>query len=137
MPRSVRFGVWLMGIALLWRLATLFSSVWAGPTTATSVGRSVFTLCVYGGLLYAIARRRNWARLTVGALFVIALPFAVIELLRYAGLHQVNVVSRPIATFVLIGILQGAGVVCLFLPASTRWYHRLGDAASQAGGGSV
>jgi len=126
MPRSVRLGIGLMGTVLLWDVVRIF---WPGPITTTSVGGSIFTVCVYGGLLYAIASRRNWARLLVGALFVVAVPFVFIRVFSYTRVHEMSMTSPPVAVALILGVLQGAGIVCLFLPSASRWYHHLGTYA--------
>ena len=116
MPPTVRYGILLIGVALA---CDVVGAIWFSGGRADSIAiRVVVIVGIYGGLLYAIARRRNWARLIFACLYAIALPFSVI-----AMLHFMHAVTRTVMVSVVLTLLQGAGLVCLFLPQAAAWYH--------------
>ena len=85
---------------------------------SAGIGQAATVMLIYGSLLYAIARRRNWARLTFTFLYILNVIFSLVMLGRYQ--------RADIATVVLtLGwiVLQGGGVACLFFPSATAWYH--------------
>ena len=59
-PITVRVGIWLIGITLL---TDLVASLWPRAHMTGGVGQAATTFLIFGCLLYAIGRRRNWARL--------------------------------------------------------------------------
>jgi hypothetical protein len=116
MPRTVRFAILLIGSALA---CDVIGAVVFGPRRADDAAlRVVIIVGIYGGLLYGIARRRNWARLIFASLFAVALPFSVLAMTQYA-----RNAPRSIAVSVVLTFLQGTGLVCLFLPSAAAWYH--------------
>ncbi len=85
---------------------------------AAGIGQAATVMLIYGSLLYAIARRRNWARLTFTFLYILNVIFSLVMLGRYQ--------RADIATVALtLGwiVLQGGGLACLFFPSATAWYH--------------
>jgi hypothetical protein len=84
----------------------------------SGIGAAATSLLIYGTLLYAIARRRNWARLVFAFLYVVSV-------LLSAGLALHYRTSGATWSPVRLGeiALIGAGLVCLFLPSASAWYH--------------
>ncbi len=120
-PTSVRLGISLVGVSLA---VDAVLTLWPGqPDVPGRVGQAATTILIYGCLLYAIARRRNWARLVFAFLYVVAMPFAVMMMLR----NDANLAG--IAVTICLIALQGAGLVSLFLPTAAAWYHHGGAAA--------
>ena len=119
-PVAVRLGISLLVLALVLNAAAVLATapqVSRLQGTPTSSGGAIASLLFYAALVYAIAQRRNWARLVFGFLFitgtVLAIFFAVLN-------RRLGEVSAPGLAFLL---LIGAGVVCLFLPSAAAWYH--------------
>jgi hypothetical protein len=120
-PVTARVGFWLIGLTVV---MDLVASLWPRPGMHPHIGQAAFTLAIYGGLLYAMAHRRNWARLTFAFLYIVSLAVSIPMMTK----HQSVEVTTAIVAFVLI-LLQGAGLVCLFLPRAAAWYH-LGKGSS-------
>ena len=120
MPRTVAVGVWLIGTALAIDVVgtLLLRGLGLEPIIQVAI-----LICLFGGLLAAIAYRRNWARLTFAFLFVVALPFSIIAMSRAAAFSPTTV-----ALSATLAVLQGIGLICLFLRKSSEWYH--GDRAA-------
>ena len=80
---------------------------------------------LFGALLVAKARRKNWARLVFAACFLIGLLFAVLLL---------PVQFRHAPLFAWVSIVQNAlsavGVSFLFRHEATRWYRAAHGAAA-------
>ena len=120
-PSSVRLGIWLIGVGLA---TDAILTLWPGqPYMSGRIGQAATTILIYGCLLYAIARRRNWARLVFAFLYVISLPLNVLFMLR-----SHTTLSGVVITVGLIA-LQGAGLVFLFVPDAAAWYHHRSAAA--------
>ena len=121
MPRTVRVGVWLIGSALA---LDVIGTFWLRGFNANAIVQVAILICLFGGLLVAIAYRRNWARLTFAFFFVVALPFSIVAMSRAAASSPTSV-----ALSATLAVLQGVGLVCLFLRESSGWYHDRGRAA--------
>jgi len=110
MPAQVRIALALLGGSLLLAAATM-----AGP------GRSPITAVVacvlFGPLLFAVARRHNWAR--IAAAVLVAVGVALNAMLLPVLLDQDQLIA---ASTVVQGVLQVIGVFLLFRPSSARWY---------------
>jgi len=85
------------------------------------IGQAATTFLIFGCLLYAIGRRRNWARLVFTFLYIVGVFFALTMMGRFGSAGAIAVVL----TVGLI-IVQGAGLACLFLPSASAWYHSSG-----------
>jgi len=85
------------------------------------IGQAATTFLIFGCLLYAIGRRRNWARLVFTFLYIVGVFFALTMMGRFRSAGAIAVVL----TVGLI-IVQGAGLACLFLPSASAWYHPSG-----------
>jgi len=113
-PIAVRLGSWLLLVGLLSSLATF---LWPKPEMS-GIGAAATSLLIYGTLLYAITQRRNWARLVFAFLYVVGV-------LLSAGMAWHYRASGATWSPVRLGeiVLIGAGLVCLFLPSASGWYH--------------
>ena len=82
------------------------------------IGQAATTFLIFGCLLYAIGRRRNWARLVFSFLYIVGVFFALTMMGRFRA-------AGTIAAVFTVGLIlvQGAGLVCLFLPSASAWYH--------------
>jgi hypothetical protein len=109
MPKSARIGIGILALALIGDVA---ESV--GPIVR--VTQAFVVVILFGGLLFAIARRRNWARLVFAVCVFGALPFTVTRALRYGAVDPAMLLP------IMLTCLQVAGVVCLLLPASNAWF---------------
>lgn len=114
-PIAVRVGIWLIGLTLV---ASLISYLWPRPHMSGGIGQAATVLLIYGCLLYAAARRRNWARLTFTFLYVVSVILSLAMLGRFRPTGAAMIVLT-------VGwiIVQGAGIACLFSPSATAWYH--------------
>jgi len=117
-PITVRVGIWLIGITLL---IDLVASLWPRAHMTGGVGQAATTFLIFGCLLYAIGRRRNWARLVFAFLYIVGVFFSLTMMGRFRSAGMIAVVL----TMGLI-IVQGAGLACLFLPSASAWYHPSG-----------
>ena len=115
-PPTVRRALWLIGVPIA--IGAALSARYGGKLPYIILG-----LVLPGLLLGGIAFRRNWARLIFAILFVISLPSSVVMSIRQAPISPLHV-----ALWLVLVILEGTGVVLLFLPQSAAWYHR-GSAA--------
>jgi hypothetical protein len=119
-PVAVRLGISLLLLALILNAAAVLSGAPRMSRlqgTPVSSGGAIAGLLFYAALLYAIAQRRNWARLLFAFLVVTGTILAIF----FAALsRRMGEVSPPGLAFLL---LIGAGVVCLFLPSASAWYH--------------
>ena len=113
MPKTVRLGVTLIGVALALDVMEIFG---AKGWTLNSLTQVIVLVLLFGGLLFGIARRRNWARLLFALLFVAALPFSLVAMSRAP-------LSRTLVLSMCLAALQAAGLLLLFLPTSSAWYH--------------
>ena len=118
MPPSVHRALWLLSLTLL--ASAIFM---AGPGRAPVT--ALVAVVVFGALLVAMARRKNWARLVFAACFLIGLLFAVLLL---------PVQFRHAPLFAWVSIVQNAlsavGVSFLFRHEATRWYRAAHGAAA-------
>lgn len=121
MPRTTRISLWLLSIALALDVITV---VWYSGVTGYAFARVAVRLCLFGGLLFAIAYRRNWARLTFAFLFVVGVFYIVLQM-RITHSYA----PFDVAVVVCVAALQVAGLIYLFLPESSAWYHAGGRAA--------
>ena len=111
-PPIVRRALWLIGLPFVGGAAL---RTWAGE----NILYTLLGLVAPGLLLYGIAVGRNWARLAFGFMFVVGLPWVIVLSIQRAA----AVPPLSIAVGVVLGTLEGAGVVCLFLPQAAAWYH--------------
>ena len=111
-PRSVTLAVGALSIALLLGVAILGFG-WRVPVVAVS------TFLIVGGLIFAAARRHNWARWVLAILTIMVLVLTW-PLVRFQLTYGLVV---PIATVVQI-TLEAAGLILLFRPAAGRWFRR-------------
>jgi hypothetical protein len=119
-PVAVRVGLALLLLALILNATALLMS--AGHVSRvegspTSSGGAAASLLFYGAFLYAMAQRRNWARLVFAFLFVVGAILSILFTLlnRLVGEGW----GPQVASLFLIG----AGLVCLFVPSAAAWYH--------------
>ncbi len=117
-PNTVRIGIWLIGLTLL---TDLIASLWPRAHMAGGIGLAAPTFLIFGCLLYAIGRRRNWARLVFTFLYIVGVLLALTMMGRFGSAGAMAVVL----TVGLI-IVQGAELACLFLPSASAWYHPSG-----------
>ena len=117
-PITVRVGIWLIGLTLL---TDLIASLWPRADMMGGIGQAATTYLIFGCLLYAIGRRRNWARLLFTFLYIVGVFFSLTMTGRFRS-------AGTIAALFTIGliIVQGAGLACLFLPSASAWYHPSG-----------
>jgi hypothetical protein len=78
---------------------------------------------IVGWLLYKISRGRHWARVTSLLLWLNTIAFMLFSWRSYAayfdGEHSMAAVATVAGT-----LLDGAGIVLLFVPAANRWFRR-------------
>ena len=117
-PNTVRIGIWLIGLTLL---TDLIASLWPRAHMAGGIGQAATTFLIFGCLVYAIGRRRNWARLVFTFLYIVGVLLALTMMGRFGSAGAMAVVL----TVGLI-IVQGAELACLFLPSASAWYHPSG-----------
>jgi hypothetical protein len=115
MPRSVRLGVLLIASAIA---INVLAKLWQRSITSRTIAEVVLMACLFGGLLFAIAYRRNWARLTFAFVWVIAIVFAIVFVTRPGPLTPVLG-----AVSIAVAVLQGIGLVLLFTREASAWYH--------------
>ena len=110
-PLSVRLGLVALTVDLL---ATTAHDLWRSRFDAVSL----LWFVLWGGLLFLIFRRRNWARMVYAATVVIFLPLALVTLFPYFR-------SKPFeAGFVLVmTLIEVFGLVCLFRRSSSEWFR--------------
>ena len=110
MPPQVRLALALLGGSLLVAAITM-----AGPGRSPTA--ALVACLLFGALLFAVARRQNWARIACAVL--VAVGVALNTMLLPVQLDQDRLVA---ASTVVQGVLQVIGVLLLFRPASARWY---------------
>lgn len=116
MPIPVRRALWL--------IATTQALVVIARISAGATIQAMLITVITAGLLFGIARRYNWARLTFAVVFLGALPFSIVALVRHASVAPIGV-----ALALLMTVLQAIGVAFLLLPQAAAWYHHSGGAA--------
>ena len=109
--RSVTFAVGALSVALALGAAILWLG-WQVPLVA------LVSLLIVGGLIFAVARRQNWARWTL-AILTIASTVLTRSLVQYQLTYHVLV---PMATVAQL-TLEAVGLYLLFRPAAGRWYR--------------
>src|SRR5207249_7241966 len=120
-PNTVRIGIWLIGLTLL---TDLIASLWPRAHMAGGIGLAAPTFLIFGCLLYAIGRRRNWARLVFMFLYIVGVFVALTMMGRFRSAGTIAVVL----TMALI-IVQGAGLTSLLLPSASACYHPSGSSS--------
>ena len=126
-PIVVRIGISLLVLGLVLRAVALFASIPQAlrvQGTATGAAGEGVSLLFFAAFVYAMARRRNWARLVFAFLYVTGAILSMFFALLNSRLPELailrgDVVGPQLALLVLIG----AGMVCLFLPSAAAWYH--------------
>jgi len=79
-PNTVRIGIWLIGLTLL---TDLIASLRPRAHMTGGIGQAATTFLIFGCLLYAIGRRRNWARLVFTFLYIVGVFFALTMMGRF------------------------------------------------------
>jgi len=89
------------------------------------------TLGITGVFIYAVARGRNWARITFLIFAIIGIPLAVKPL-------QDSLAASPFSGIlgILQSLLQIVGLVLLFLKPSSDWFNRMKREAGVSATGS-
>lgn len=113
-PRAATLGVWLIVASLLLGVLKGVVLPVAGPLWIGFV-----TGAILAALTAAVARGRNWARVTWLVLFLLGLPviFFVGDLLLREG-------AASVAILVVQTIAQLVALVLLFRPSSNAWFRR-------------
>ena len=126
-PAAVRIGIALLLLALILRAADLVvfilrTSRFEGTTT--SAAGAAVSLLGYTAFVYAMAQRRNWARVVFAFLYVMAAILAMFFALVNGRLGEfANPLGDLTAPKLLLLLLVGPAMVCLFLPSAADWYH--------------
>lgn len=117
-PTPVRVGIWLIGLTLV---AALISYLRPSREMSGGISKAATVFVIYGSLLYATARRRNWARLTFAFLYIVGALLSLAMLARFGPADATAIV-------VTVGwiLVQGVGVACLFSRSASAWYHAPG-----------
>ena len=102
MPTAVKLGIGLLGLALIGDVA---EAIWL----IARIPIAFAVVILFGGMLFAISRQRNWARIAFAACVFGPLPFTVVQAFRYGAID-----SRELVPITLT-FLQVLGVLCLFL----------------------
>lgn len=117
-PRSVTLATLAMSVALLLGMAIL-NFGWRVPEVAGAA------FVIVGGLIFATARRQNWARWVLAILTVLVscMTWSLIRIQLTFG------IVVPMATVAQLA-LEAAGLYLLFRPAAGRWFRHLGTGES-------
>src|SRR5438309_6501641 len=121
MPKVVRVAIWILGAALAFDIV---GTLRLRSFSSASIGQVAIIILLFGGLLVAIAYRRNWARITFAFLWVASLPFSILAMSRA---QQVD--AGRVTISIGLTVLQAVGLTCLFMPRSADWYHHRDGAA--------
>lgn len=115
MPRVVLCSLVLQALSLAWGVQQYFASAVAVTMP------SVFGLATSAGLLVAMARRQNWARIAWLVLYVLAgaTEPIVSAILRH---HPGPVPATLGGTDVLFIALDLLALALVFLPGSSMWF---------------
>ena len=110
-PAPVRRALFVLSLTLVGSAGFM-----AGPGRAPVT--AIVAVVVFGALLLAIARRKNWARLVFAACFLVGLLFAV-------ALLPVQFRQAPLFAWVSIvqNVLFAFGVGLLFRRDAREWYR--------------
>ena len=124
-PMTVRIGILLLSLALILRTALLLVTLRLSPPEhRMGVAGEAARLLIFGGMVYALARGNNWARIVLAFVYVTG---AVLTAFFAFGNRRLGDFANPIgevtASGALLLLLMGAGVMCLFLPSASAWYH--------------
>ena len=89
-----------------------------------SVGGEAASLLVYAGIVYALARGNNWARVVFAFLYVTG---AILTVFFAFGNRRLGEFGSPLGEVttprLALLVLVGVGVAFLFLPSAAPWYH--------------
>ena len=125
-PIAVRIGVLLLSLAFVIRAATLLVVISHPARTqgTVSVGGEAASLLVYAGVVYALARGNNWARVLFAFLYVSG---AVMTVFFAFGNRRLGEFASPLGDVttprLALLVFVGVGVACLFMPSAAGWYH--------------
>src|SRR5947208_17090647 len=114
-PNTVRIGIWLIGLTLL---TDLIASLWPRAHMAGGIGLAAPTFLIFGCRLYAIGRRRNWARLVFTFLYIVGVLLALTMMGRVGSAGAMAVVLT-----VRLIIVQGADLPGLNWASASSCYH--------------
>ncbi|MEY4563377.1 MAG: hypothetical protein RLZZ618_2654 [Pseudomonadota bacterium] len=116
-PASTRLAVWLllvsMGVGLVdLALAPVPAALWA----------AIAIDCIVVGFIFAMAKGKNWARVTFLLLFLLGLLGLVMmpEQLLQGG-------ALSMAVMAIQSGLQLVAIVLLYLPGSNAWFRGKGQ----------
>lgn len=123
-PSAVKVAVWILWVGLAVGLLRLpFEPPPADQSIPPWFNLAVgsLTLAVLAGIVFAIAKGRNWARVLWAILYALGLP--TMYLMATELTTQIG--GRPIATTVWIAqfIIQTGALVLLFRPESNHWFR--------------
>ena len=110
MPAAVRFSLGLLAVSLIIRVVTM-----AGP--GRSWGMALVALLVFGALLVAGARRKNWARIALIVLVAVGVAFNAMLIPIQFDQDRLIAASTVVQT-----VLQLIAVLLLFRQSSVRWF---------------
>jgi hypothetical protein len=113
-PISVRLGILSQGIGLA---GILLAIALSAPQLPRAVVAAALPILLSAGLLYAMSRGHNLARLFTLFCYSAGLPFGLYWTLR-AG-----TTTRQFVPALIWDLFIGAGVACLFSPTASAWYH--------------
>jgi hypothetical protein len=126
-PVTVRIGILLLSLALIIRAAALLVLIPQTPRMqdTVSVGGEGASLLIYAGIVYALARGNNWARLLFAFAYVTGAMLTIFFAIGNRGLGEfANPLGEVTMPHLILMVLVGAGVACLFLRSAAVWYHR-------------
>ena len=120
-PDKVGLAVLLLYITLgIGLLRGLIEAPQQEAPTGLIMFTAILVLGIMGFFTFMIGMGKNWARITMLALFIIGIPFSVLPLLQ-------SLAVNPISG--LLGIAQTAGqavaLVFLFLKPSSDWFRQM------------
>jgi len=121
----------LLGIVAFWVRWEASKAKWGVPDFAmqASIPIGVFTITVVLVLIFLIARlRQNWARFVFAALFILGLPFAVMNLVHNLP-DLLSAGPTAIALWIVQGALQLAAMVLIYLPGADPWFTKPAEPA--------
>ncbi len=112
----------LLFLALILRATALFVAI--PHASRVSTAGEAASLLFYAIFVYAMAQRRNWARLVFAFLYVTGVLLAVFFTFVNPRLGEfANPIGELAGAQVVLLVLVGAGMICLFLRAAADWYH--------------
>lgn len=131
MPRTVLWSLVAQALSLIWGTQRFLSALLSGPPV-------LFTLPLLCGLafpavlLFAMACRRNWARIAWVILYVLdsaTEPLRTWILSRHGASAAAPEFQVADATLVLVDVVA---LALVFLPSSSRWFtSAVGNHAGQ------